>query len=111
MLNGDVLSLSMIARRVSSAAKAIRARPSLTRWLLAGPGAVLLGVATVMAAPLWWPEGAAGVDHLVWPLVLAPLAWAIACFYPLLDADPARATAVMSGLTVIQSLLIATSYF
>ncbi|MEM7506203.1 MAG: hypothetical protein AAF415_05620 [Pseudomonadota bacterium] len=101
----------MIARQLAATAAAIRARPVLARWLLAGPGAVALAVATVMAAPLWLPEGTAGIDHLVWPLVLAPLAWAIACFYPLLASDPARAAGIMGVLTGVQAVLIATGFF
>ena len=40
--------------------RALDMRPRLTRWLLAGPGAVAASLLFAMAMPIWLPKGAAG---------------------------------------------------
>ena len=45
-------------------AAAVEAHPRATRWLLAGPGALLAALATMSVMPLWLPHGAAGVTNL-----------------------------------------------
>lgn len=83
-------------------AEAIRTRPVLTRWLLAGPGALLAAVATMAAMALWVPAGAAGVNDIAFPVVLAPLIWAAFFFYACLDADLVRAVLVLTAAIVVQ---------
>lgn len=68
-----------------AAAAAIRARPQLARWLLAGPGALLAGLATMAAMPVWFPPGQAGINNIAFPIILTPLLWAVPFFYALLD--------------------------
>ena len=67
------------------------ARPVTTRWLLAGPGALLAALATMSVMPLWLPRGAAGVTNLAFPIILAPLIWAVAFFYACLEENLVRA--------------------
>ena len=46
------------------------------RWIriaFAGPGAVLIALIMMAGMALWLPGGAAGIDNLVLPLILAPL--------------------------------------
>ena len=71
-------------RRVAGA---IEAHPVAARWLLAGPGALLASLATMIAMPLWLPAGAAGVNDVAFPILLTPLLWAVPFFYACLEED------------------------
>lgn len=92
---------------LSAAAAAIDARPATTRWLLAGPGAVLATLATMMAAPVWLPAGSAGVNHLAFPILLAPLIWSVPFFYACLEENLPRGAAVIVGATLAQGVVAA----
>jgi len=95
--------------RMGAIAEAIRARPTLTRWLLAGPGALAATVATIMAMPVWLPAGVAGVDNLAYPVILLPLLWAAPFFYACLEENLVRGVAVIVGVTLAQAALIAVA--
>lgn len=82
----------------------------LARWLLAGPGAMIAAVLSISSMPLYFPEGAAGLDHLVFPLVLAPLIWAAACFYAVLDDNLWRATLIIAGAIIVQSAVTFSAF-
>ena len=86
---------------------AIRARPATTRWLLAGPGALAAAVATMMAMPVWLPAGAAGVNNIAYPMILAPLLWAVPFFYACLEPNLVRGAMVLVGTTVAQGTVAA----
>ena len=104
---------STLAARVKRvdlrALEAIRRRPLLTRWFLAGPGALLAALATLMAMPLWVPPGAAGVNDIAFPIILTPLLWAVPFFYATLEPNLERATAVFVAATLAQGLMLAIS--
>ncbi|MEO1188749.1 MAG: hypothetical protein AAFW60_06730 [Pseudomonadota bacterium] len=76
------------------------------RWLLPGPGAVILSVATMAAMPLFLPQGNAGIDHLVFPLILLPAIWAVIFFYVVLEENMVRATAILAVLFVFNAAVI-----
>lgn len=79
----------------------IGGHPLTTRWLLAGPGA-LLGAYVLMAAmPLWFPPGAANIDQLVFPLILFPVLWAVLFFYACLAENLPRATGVIGAVIAL----------
>ena len=84
---------------------AVAARPVTTRWLLAGPGALLAAVATMSVMPLWLPRGAAGVTHLAFPIILAPLIWAVAFFYACLEENLVRASLVIAAAVLGQAAI------
>lgn len=84
-------------------AAGIRARPRLVRWLLAGPGAILVALATMAAMPLWMPAGGAGVNDIAFPILLTPLLWAIPFFYACLTENLVRATGLICGATLLQA--------
>lgn len=86
---------------VSRLGVVVSAYPVLTRWLLAGPGALIASLLFVMSMPVWLPEGAAGVDHVVWPQVLAPLIWAIICTYACAEENLVRCVVMTTGLIVV----------
>ena len=91
-------------------ARRVERRPVLTRWLLAGPGAVVAAILSMVTMPFWLPGGAAGIDHLVFPIVLFPVIWAIVFFYFCLTEELARAVGVLVFLVVAQAGLVALSF-
>ena len=78
-------------------------RRAAIRTALAGPVALAVAVVVMAAMPLWFPEGAAGIDHLVLPLVLFPAIWAVAFFYACLTEKLGRASVVLMGVLVINA--------
>lgn len=92
---------------VRSWAQAWRSRPALRRIVirtaLAGPGALAVAVAVMAAMPLWFPEGVAGIDHLILPLVLFPAIWAVAFFYACLTENLGRASVILMGMVVVNA--------
>ncbi len=81
------------------------------RFWMAGPVTLIIAVFIMAAMSLWFPKGQAGIDHLVFPLVLFPLIWATVFFYVVLDRHLKRVGLVMlllflmNGLPVIASVL------
>lgn len=60
-------------------------RKQLARWILAGPGAIAVAVSVLIGMPVWFPAGAADVNHIMMPMVLAPAVWGLAFFYAVLS--------------------------
>lgn len=87
----------------------IEARPTLVRWLLAGPGAILAGLATMAAMPLWLPAGGAGVNDVALPIILTPLLWAVPFFYAVLARNLVRAAVVLTAAIVGQGAVVLLS--
>lgn len=77
------------------------------RILLAGPGAIIVTLALLAGLPLWLPGGAAGIDDLALPLVLAPLIWAVLFFHACLDASLLRVALVGGTLLGVHGALVA----
>lgn len=80
------------------------------RWLrvaLAGPGAVIVALVVMAGMALWLPGGAAGIDNLVLPLVLAPLIWAALFFHACLDRKLGRVAIIAFALFIVHAGLIA----
>lgn len=95
---------------IAKVAGAISARPLLTRWILAGPIALILAIVTMATMPFWVPEGPAKVDHLAFPIVFFPLIWTITVVYPCMEDNLPRATLIMVGLTAVQTALIVSAF-
>lgn len=81
-----------------------------TRIAFAGPGAIIVAVVVMAGMTQWLPKGAAGIDNLVLPLVLAPLLWAGLFFHACLDRKLSRVVIVAVGLLVIHGGLVAYSF-
>ena len=77
------------------------------RWLLGGPMALLIAILAMGAMPLWFPAGAAGVDHLIFPLILFPALWAAPFFYAILAENLRRAALLLTGLAIVNAAGIA----
>jgi hypothetical protein len=80
------------------------------RVLLAGPIAILVALTLLAGMPLWLPGGAAGIDNLVIPLVLAPLIWAALFFHACLDRSLKRVALVAGVLFVVHGGLVAKQF-
>lgn len=66
-------------------------------WRLDGTGALLAAIFFLASMPLWAPSGATGVNNLAFPIILAPLIWAVAFVFAALEASLTRAGAVMAA--------------
>lgn len=83
-------------------------RQRWARILLAGPGAIIVTLALLAGMPLWLPGGAAGIDNLAIPLVMAPLIWALLFFHACLDRSLMRVALVAGALLLVHGGLVAT---
>ena len=73
-------------------------------------GAFALAVLMVAGATKWFPEGRAGIDHIIVPIILFPLVWiALAVF---LYATPRRARAwtIVGAVAVAHVGLVAYGF-
>lgn len=77
------------------------------RGLLAGPLSFFGSWLLMAGAALYLPAGAAGVDNMVFPVVLFPLIWCALFLYALLDSRLFRAYAVILLLGLSHLGLIA----
>lgn len=94
----------------SAAEWALAKRSVLVRWLLAGPGAVGSAIVATAAMPLWLPEGSAGVDHIVLPIVLFPAVWAVIFFYSILETNQLRALITLSVALLLNTALVVSAF-
>lgn len=85
-------------------------RRKWARILLAGPVPVLVALGVLAGMPLWLPGGAAGIDNVVVPLVLAPLVWAALFFHACLDASLRRVALVAGALFLLHAGLVAQRF-
>jgi hypothetical protein len=67
---------------------------TVARITLAGPVVLLLSALVFAGMPLWLPRGAAGIDHIILPLILLPAVWAVLFFHAVLDRSLARVAIV-----------------
>jgi hypothetical protein len=80
------------------------------RTMLAGPGAIVVALVTMAGMTRWLPGGAAGIDNVVLPLVLAPLIWAALFFYACLDPKLSRVAIVSGVLLIVHGALVASAF-
>ena len=106
MMGRGVFTRDRMGGAFARARYLVEARPLLTRWLLAGPVAILATLATMAAMPLWIPPGAAGLNDIALPILLTPLIWAAPFFYACLAENLPRAALVLGGATLGQALAV-----
>jgi hypothetical protein len=75
--------------------------PTFVRVVLAGPGAIIISLLFVACMPVWFPKGAAGIDHIALPVIILPGVWAVLFFYAVLDRSLIRVALVAAGLVVL----------
>lgn len=80
-----------------------------SRFWLAGPVTLIVAVFVMAAMSLWLPQGLAGIDHLLVPLVLFPLIWTVIFFYVILENNIKRAWLVMMLIFAINALPVVAS--
>lgn len=81
-------------------------RDTVFRWIAAGPLTLIAAVVTMACMPLWLPKGAAGIDNLIFPILLFPALWAGYFFYSLIVARPARGALVITAIIIVNAALI-----
>ncbi|ARU59487.1 hypothetical protein OLMES_5507 [Oleiphilus messinensis] len=79
------------------------------RFWLAGPLALFVSIAVMAAMPHVLPAGTAGIDHLVFPLLLFPLVWTGAFMYAILETRLGRCAGVLGGFLLLNGGLVAAS--
>ncbi|MEM6891555.1 MAG: hypothetical protein AAF636_26055 [Pseudomonadota bacterium] len=85
-------------------------RPTLWRWLLAGPLAFLMSILAMAGLPTVLPTGAGGVNHLVLPVVLFPLLWSSFVVWPVAALHIGRVALVYVALCVGLLVLIGFAF-
>ena len=90
----------------SDAASETSRSKTLVRWILAGPVALIGAIVAMAVTPLWMPQGAGGVDHLAFAIILFPLYWAALFFYAVLAERLGRAALVFGALFGISAYLL-----
>lgn len=83
---------------------------TVLRWITAGPLAIIAAVQTMASTPLWLPKGAAGVDHMILPIILFPAFWAVYFFYALIEARPLRALIVFAAVLLANAVVIYSQF-
>ncbi|MET0250140.1 MAG: hypothetical protein ABW164_10490 [Sphingobium sp.] len=80
------------------------------RVILAGPVAIIVALMLLAGMPLWLPGGAAGIDNLALPLILAPLIWAGLFFHACLDRKLWRVALIAAVLFIVHGGLVASRF-
>ena len=83
---------------------------TVARVVLAGPVAALLSAMIFAGMPLWMPRGAAGIDHIIMPLILLPAVWAGLFFYAVLDRSLVRVAIVALAIGVTHSAMLVSHF-
>lgn len=78
----------------------------MTRFFLAGPVALIVSLLVVGCMPVWFPKGAAGIDHIALPIIMLPGIWAALFFHAVLDRSLLRVTAVSTGLASLSVAML-----
>ncbi|WP_425405427.1 hypothetical protein [Hwanghaeella sp.] len=95
---------------LTKAVDTVNGHPKATRWVLAGPGALIVATLFMAAMPVWLPSGTAGVDNIVYPLVLAPLLWTAVFLYACLEENLGRGAAAMSAAILLQGAIVVLAF-
>lgn len=101
-------TVSAVMKHVPSHEGSSKTARLFVRWLLAGPGAIVFALAALAAMPVWFPRGAAGINHVAFTATLFPAFWAIPVFYVLLEERLGRAAFILLAVTLV-NLAIAYS--
>lgn len=72
--------------------------PVVARVVLAGPMVIIVSLLVVAGMPVWFPKGAAGIDHIALPIIMLPGIWAVLFFHAVLDRSLSRVAVVEAGL-------------
>lgn len=85
----------------------IAARPTLMRWIMGGPVCIIASFLIMMGMAYYIPPGAAKLNNIAIPLVIAPLIWVIVFTYVCVTENVTRMVWVVSGITIVHFLILA----
>jgi len=80
--------------------------PVAARVVLAGPVVVGVSLLVVGCMPVWFPKGAAGIDHIALPIIMLPGIWAVLFFHAVLDRSLLRVVVVEAGLASLSVAML-----
>ncbi|MEL7278999.1 MAG: hypothetical protein AAFY35_15520 [Pseudomonadota bacterium] len=80
------------------------------RWVLALPGALIISILVMASFPMILPEGAGGVNHLVFPVLAFPLIWATLIILPVSSLHIRKLAMIYGGLLALCLTIIALSF-
>lgn len=83
--------------------------PLAARWLLAGPVSFLTATLFMASMPFVLPAGGGGIDHLVMPVVLFPLIWAVAVFVAVIMRAPSNAALYLYAALAVETVIVASA--
>ena len=73
-------------------------------------GAFVFSVLLVAGATKWLPEGRAGIDHIITPIVLFPLVWITLGLFLYIARRRARAWTIALILVIVHAGLVAYGF-
>ncbi|MEM8774663.1 MAG: hypothetical protein AAGF53_06490 [Pseudomonadota bacterium] len=83
---------------------------TISRWLLAGPGALIAAILAMGGSTQWVPSGPAEIDHFMFPLLLFPGIWAFFFFIAIMFDHVWKASILILGITAIHAYLVFTAF-
>ncbi len=83
----------------------------VARWLLGSVGVLTAALLFTMALPVLLPPGPAEIDNIVWPLVLAPVFWALLFTYICLEENLRRSAILLGGISVVCGTIVGFTLF
>lgn len=83
---------------------------TVSRWLLAGPGALIAAVVAMGGSTQWLPPGSAEIDNFLFPVLLFPGIWAIFFFIAIIFDEVWKAALLIFSLTAIHIYFLFTAF-
>lgn len=83
---------------------------SVSRCLLAGPGALIAAVLAMGGSTQWLPVGPSGIDNILYPVLLFPGIWAVFFFVAVIFDQVWKAALLFTGVSVAHAYLVFTSF-
>ena len=72
--------------------------------------AFLVSVLMVAGSTRWLPEGSAGIDHIVVPIILFPLIWVSVALFLYAARRRARAWTIVGVISIVHAGLVASGF-
>ncbi|MEL7042484.1 MAG: hypothetical protein AAGL90_13245 [Pseudomonadota bacterium] len=83
---------------------------SVSRWLLAGPVALIAAVLVMGGSTQFLPVGPAGIDNILFPILLFPGIWAIFFFIAVMFDHVWKAALLILGASAVHAYLLFTAF-
>lgn len=81
-----------------------------SRWMLAGPGALIAAILAMGGSTQWLPVGPSGLDNMLYPVLLFPGIWAVFFFIAIMFDHVWKAALLIIGVSVAHAYLVFTAF-